>query len=155
MAKAVFDLAAQQGLRLTLLDIGGGFPGWDGSESVYHPPSREAVVVADVGNGSPSNGSTMREAEGGDGTGCADGSGSADGGGSDGGIAAAAPLSLAQVAEVTVPVLDRLFPPSSGVKVNDRTNERTSERMSRRRNDRTTGPSLVFFIALPTRLLSH
>ena len=28
-AKAVFDEASRQGLSLTLLDIGGGFPGWD------------------------------------------------------------------------------------------------------------------------------
>ena len=116
IARAVFDLAAEQGLHLTLLDIGGGFPGWDGAESVYRPPSRAAAV----GNGSPSNGSPMREAEGGD-----SGNGSGDGSGSGGDIAAAAalPLSLAQVAKVTVPVLDRLFPPSSGVKVNGRINE--------------------------------
>lgn len=126
MARAVFDLASQQGLHLTLLDIGGGFPGWDGSEYVYHPPSSAAAAAAAVGNGSPvdSSGSPMREAEGDDGSGV----------GGDLSAAAVAPLSLAQVAKVTVPVLDRLFPPSSGVKVGcwiDRwMNERVNEWLS-------------------------
>ena len=106
MARAVFDLASQQGLQLTLLDIGGGFPGWDGSEFVYHPPSNAAAI----GVSSPidNSGSPMREAERDDGSGV---------GGYIAAAAAVAPLSLAQVAEVTVPVLDSLFPHSSGVKV--------------------------------------
>ncbi|CAM9683865.1 unnamed protein product, partial [Laminaria digitata] len=124
MARAVFDLAAQQGLHLTLLDIGGGFPGWDGSESVYHqpsnPPSRAAAVAVAVGNCSPSNGAAMREDGGADGSGVGggdSGGGGGDGDGSDIAAVVAPPLSLAEVAKVTVPVLDRLFPPSSGVKV--------------------------------------
>ena len=102
MARRVFDLAAQQGLHLTLLDIGGGFPGWDGSESVYHPHSDTAAVR----DGS----AAMQEAE-------AVGS---SGSGSGGDTATAPPLSLADVAKVTVPALDRLFPPSSGVRVSGR-----------------------------------
>lgn len=36
MAKRIFDLAAEHGIWMSLLDIGGGFPGWDGSEYVYN-----------------------------------------------------------------------------------------------------------------------
>lgn len=94
VARLVFDLAARRGLRLTLLDMGGGFPGWDGSEWVYREQSR-GVHCAGGGGG-------------GEGRGVA-GSSEAPG--------ASRPLSLADIAEVTVPVLDELFPPESGVKV--------------------------------------
>lgn len=32
----MFDLAAERGCQLRVLDIGGGFPGYDGSEPIYH-----------------------------------------------------------------------------------------------------------------------
>lgn len=83
MARTVFDLAARQGVTLTLLDIGGGFPGWDGTEYVYDKAVDKEEVV----------------------------------GSSSGGEDAPPPLSLAKIAEVTIPVLDELFPPGSGVQV--------------------------------------
>ncbi|CAN0438810.1 unnamed protein product, partial [Ascophyllum nodosum] len=46
VAKRVFDLAAGQGIQLTLLDIGGGFPGWDGSEYVYEGGGREEGITS-------------------------------------------------------------------------------------------------------------
>lgn len=93
MARVIFDLAARQGVTLTLLDIGGGFPGWDGSECVYDKATGEEEAV---------------------GSSRVVGSGAVDGG-EDG----PPPLSLAQIAEVTIPVLDELFPPNSGVKVRE------------------------------------
>lgn len=85
VARAVFDLAARQGVTLTLLDIGGGFPGWDGTEYVYDKVMDKEEVV----------------------------------GSSSGGEDAPPPLSLAKIAEVTIPVLDELFPPGSGVQVRE------------------------------------
>lgn len=36
LSMQVFDLAAERGVTLRVLDIGGGFPGFDGSEPIYH-----------------------------------------------------------------------------------------------------------------------
>lgn len=141
MAKSVFDLAARKGVKLTLLDIGGGFPGWDGSEYVYRRPSpddgtaaaavatRDSIplsatdAVATQGEGDKSDGGS-----GGTASACTV---SGDGGGVKGGGEDVAdgcslprpspppppPLSLAEIARVTLPVLDELFPPGSGVQV--------------------------------------
>jgi len=35
LARQIFDLALTKGIKMHLLDIGGGFPGWDGSERVF------------------------------------------------------------------------------------------------------------------------
>ncbi|CAM9516013.1 unnamed protein product, partial [Hapterophycus canaliculatus] len=144
VAKSLFDLAARQGATLTLLDIGGGFPGWDGSECVYHrqPGPRDTVpeatdapaaTAAAASAASPSaEGQCLpcheSTASGGDGasrTCTATEQGSGDAGyesqqQKDGVVSEPSttpPLSLAEIARVTLPVLDELFPPSSGVQV--------------------------------------
>ncbi|CAN0177020.1 unnamed protein product, partial [Ectocarpus sp. 4 AP-2014] len=138
VAKSVFDLAARKGVKLTLLDIGGGFPGWDGSEYVYRRPSPDddekaaaaaaaatrdssppsaTDAVATLGRGDKSDGDS-----GGTASACAV---SDDGGGvkcGDEDVSSECPsppppLSLAEIARVTLPVLDELFPPGSGVQV--------------------------------------
>ncbi|CAN0167719.1 unnamed protein product [Ectocarpus sp. 8 AP-2014] len=142
VAKSVFDLAAQKGVKLTLLDIGGGFPGWDGSEYVYRRPSPDdgtAAAAAATRDSSPPP-ATDAAATAGGGDKPDGGSGgtasactvSGDGGGvkgagedvSDGCSLPCPPrppppppLSLAEIARVTLPVLDELFPPGSGVQV--------------------------------------
>lgn len=107
----MFDLAARQGVTLTLLDIGGGFPGWDGSECVYHqapPPNGGGEIV----DGAPSPTAVTVKTD-----------GAAGGGGEEEAmVMPTPPLSLAEIAEVTVPVLDELFPLSSGVQVKSPTN---------------------------------
>lgn len=142
MARSLFDLAARQGVKLTLLDIGGGFPGWDGSESVYKPIPREvaasgagggqvplsdsartssapsATVQSVLGVGSTRDKDGDRDSIGGSpGTTVTQADGAA-GGGDEGATTSAPPLSLAEIAQVTLPVLDELFPPGSGVQVN-------------------------------------
>lgn len=133
MAKSVFDLAARKGVKLTLLDIGGGFPGWDGSEYVYRrSPDDETAATRD---GPPS--ATDVATPGGHKSDGSSGTASAftvtdDGGFKDGDEDVAdgcslprrpppppppPPLSLAEIARVTLPVLDELFPPGSGVQV--------------------------------------
>lgn len=89
MAREVFDLASQQGLSLTLLDMGGGFPGWDGSEHIYQEKS-SGIVHATEGSGQDGEAS---------------------------GESVDRPLSLADIAEATMPVLDDLFPSRSGIQV--------------------------------------
>lgn len=152
VAKSVFDLAAgKHGLRLTLLDIGGGFPGWDGSESMYRtPPPSGGAAGGEGGGGGKVSGVGGQPAHSGTAVtssapGATDRSDSAvatdvdtnsygascvaaeqaDGGvgsGEEGFVAppprpSPLPLSLAEIAEVTLPVLDELFPPDSGVQV--------------------------------------
>ncbi|CAM9716060.1 unnamed protein product [Chrysoparadoxa australica] len=41
VARQVFDMAASQGVQISLIDIGGGFPGWDGSECPYQSGSED------------------------------------------------------------------------------------------------------------------
>lgn len=142
VAKSLFDLAARQGATLTLLDIGGGFPGWDGSECVYHrrllPPDLAPEATDDAPPVAPA--STALPSSTGQPLSPPDGTTSGDGGASRtctspvqrNGDAAnelqrqgervvtttpPPPLSLAEIARVTLPVLNALFPPSSGVQV--------------------------------------
>eukprot|EP00752_Nemacystus_decipiens_P012685 g11238.t1 len=156
VARSLFDLAARQGVKLTLLDIGGGFPGWDGSECVYQyqhqplsrgDPAAEGVEKGRVMGAESATTSSVpsamvrsvldrgiasatdkdrgrdRDSSGGDSGitvaqagAAAAAAGAADGGDKDG-SAPLPPLSLAEIARVTVPVLDELFPPHSGVQV--------------------------------------
>lgn len=113
VARAVFDLAARHGVKLTLLDIGGGFPGWDGSEYVY----QQNRDVADYAV-NPVGASPWKEALDVDDMQRRRGPEEGDGGIPDDHVAAIPPLSLEKIAEATLPVLDKLFPPSSGVQVN-------------------------------------
>lgn len=142
MARSLFDLAARLGVKLTLLDIGGGFPGWDGSECVYHPiPCGEAsareegrgqVTLGEstATNGAPSTtvqsvldvGTASTKDRGRDSSGDASGTrvtqaDGATGGGEEDESTPPPPLSLAEIARVTAPVLDKLFPLGSGVQV--------------------------------------
>ena len=73
----MFDLAASKGLQLSLLDIGGGFPGLDGSERLF----RDGVKR-------PSSPTTVE-----------------------------LPLSCEDISRDIVPLIDELFPASSGIKV--------------------------------------
>lgn len=140
VARSLFDLAARQGVKLTLLDIGGGFPGWDGSECVYQPTPRGGTAAGEeagrlavsesAGTSSapsatvqsvPDAGSTRdsgrdREGGGGSGTAVAHVDGATEGSEEDV-SASPPPLSLAEIAQVTLPVLDELFPTGSGVQV--------------------------------------
>ncbi|CAM9710660.1 unnamed protein product [Scytosiphon promiscuus] len=142
VAKSLFDLAARQGATLTLLDIGGGFPGWDGSECVYDrqpiphdlvpgatdAPAAAAASTAStgaVGQSLPCHKNTERASD--------DRGAHVSPAPGDGGLghgleqlganvvsvptATPPPLSLAEIARVTLPVLDALFPSSSGVQV--------------------------------------
>lgn len=150
----MFGLAARQGVRLTLLDIGGGFPGWDGSEYMYqhHPmphgepgagvggeergqvttgesaptnsaPSTTVQSALDVGAASAKD--RGRDSGGGaSGTTAAQADGAAAGGGGNDASTPPAPLSLGEIARVTVPVLDDLFPPGSGVQVKKKKSRR-------------------------------
>lgn len=104
MARMAFDLAERQGINLTLLDIGGGFPGWDGSEFVYEATSEAAAVTAEESfpTSSPETAAEQHLGVGDDGEDIS---------------TPRPPLSLADIAEVTIPVLDDLFPPGSGVQV--------------------------------------
>lgn len=190
VTRFVFDLAARQGVILTLLDIGGGFPGWDGSECVYNQPqsstcsktteesgperadptldqappfqdqpdsfrigkrSTSANGHTNPGASSSVNGSSTRPSvplspAGGVLNGASSpgeislsgpirverststtsttspnvamGQGAVENCTSDGvATPSLPPLSLADIAKVTVPVLDKLFPPNSGVQV--------------------------------------
>lgn len=152
VARSLFDLAARRGVKLTLLDIGGGFPGWDGSECVYQPTARgESAAEGESGqvaldesaatSSAPS--ATVQsvldvestagkiavtapaedrdvyadgDSSGGPGVTVAKTDGAGGGDEEDAG-APEPPLSLAEIARVTVPVLDELFPPGSGVQV--------------------------------------
>ncbi|CAM9378845.1 unnamed protein product [Pylaiella littoralis] len=106
VAKSIFDLAARQGVELTLLDIGGGFPGWDGSEFVYHQV--RPLNDAETGRIVPSPTTAAVQTNGG---------AAAEGGDEEALAPPAPPLSLADIAQVTLPVLDELFPPGSGIQV--------------------------------------
>ncbi|CAN0192649.1 unnamed protein product [Ectocarpus sp. 12 AP-2014] len=144
VAKSVFDLAARKGVKLTLLDIGGGFPGWDGSEYVYRRPSPDddetAAAAAATRDSSPPSATDAAatpgggdKSDGGNGGTASARTVSDDGGGVTGGGEDVSdgcslpcpprpsppppPLSLAEIARVTLPVLDELFPPESGVQV--------------------------------------
>lgn len=101
----MFDLAARLGVRLSLLDIGGGFPGWDGSECVY----QQQQTAADGG--------TVEGSTAGGGIGVSDGLVASTAITAAAAAATAVPLSLAEIAGVTLPVLGDLFPASSGVRV--------------------------------------
>ena len=137
MARSLFDLAAGQGVKLTLLDIGGGFPGWDGSECVYQPMPRgeqpagntlddsattscapsATVSVLDVGTASTRD-SGSDSGVGASATRVTQADGGATGGGEEEDASTPPPpLSLAEIARVTVPVVDELFPAGSGVQV--------------------------------------
>lgn len=141
MARSLFDLAARQGVKLTLLDIGGGFPGWDGSECVYQPVPRGEPAAGGEESGqatldesaatSSAPSATVQavfdmtasaKSRGSDSSGGTSGTAVAQAHGADGGregdeSTPPHPLSLAEIAQVTVPVLDELFPPGSGVQV--------------------------------------
>lgn len=136
MAKSLFDLSARQGATLTLLDIGGGFPGWDGSECVYHSQPQDLAEQATDAHVAAAASPTaaglsfachQNTASGDDGasraccTAVEHGNGDAGRELHEGGEGIVAPppppLSLAEIARVTLPVLDALFPPSSGVQV--------------------------------------
>ncbi len=43
LARQAFDVAASLGLQLTLVDMGGGFPGLDGSEAVTDDESEDTA----------------------------------------------------------------------------------------------------------------
>eukprot|EP00903_Cladosiphon_okamuranus_P015933 g14717.t2 len=145
VARSLFDLAARQGVKLSLLDIGGGFPGWDGSECEYQPMPRGEASAREERRGQVTLGEStaarnapratvqpVHEVE----TASTKGRGSDSSGGASGARVPQAdgatggdqkqeedtstpppPLSLAEIARVTVPVLDELFPTGSDVHV--------------------------------------
>ncbi|CAM9285136.1 unnamed protein product [Ectocarpus fasciculatus] len=132
VARSVFDIAARQGVKLTLLDIGGGFPGWDGSEYVYRRSPDDETAATRERDSRPS--ATDVATPGGEGSDRGSGTASAFAVAGDGGVKGGGedfadgsslsrprppppPLSLAEIARVTLPVLDELFPPGSGVQV--------------------------------------
>ncbi|CAM9948550.1 unnamed protein product, partial [Choristocarpus tenellus] len=147
VARQVFDMAKAQGLVLKLLDIGGGFPGWDGTEHLYlqtlcgdgdlglnEGKVEDGLADLAVQTFQPSNAYDVPDKEVSKGPEAEMHTVSGSAGGPPGGLnegesvhpmesgpsrlpASSLPLSLSDIAEVTLPVLEELFPHDSGVQV--------------------------------------